>query len=267
MKFLFDNQPEKTSLVSSKFRLKIVNFVLLAHIAIFVLPPVFFMVIDFVKSKKKKDVITVKLVEIPKEVTSKTVKNPGRPKNAAVPKKKPAPKPVQKPKPKPQPKPVVKKTVKPTPAPKKTVQRTAVQPAPKKQKYTPPVNDDLEIIRPEDARRVPAEQPEEDDSSGDGFGATYVQQLVGVIYKTWNPPNEQLLAGRNLKVLIKFTFNRSGRVLSAKILEKSKFWPMDLSAEELIKNLKYLPAPPADEWQKMQKNGLVELEFLLVPQK
>ena len=114
-------------------------------------------------------------------------------------------------------------------------------------------------IKNEDLKRVPAHEQETADDNDDEVGATYAEQLVGVIYKLWNPPSNQLLNGRNPRVHIKIRMNRYGRGLQAEIAQKSGFKPMDYSVEELLRNLKQLPPPPPTE--------PTEIEFVLIPQK
>lgn len=260
---IYSKMVKKETLSSPKRRLKIIQAVVAVHLAVIFLPLSYFLLTDYLSKLKKKDTIVVRIVEIPKKVTDKTVKKSGtrrqvrKPKKPIV-KKKPITKPSVEPKFK---KPDVKKnTPKKTakePVPKRTVTAVSkVQP----KTYTPPSPpDDLEIIKTEDLKRVPTPEQETADDNDDEVGATYAEQLVGVIYKLWNPPSNQLLNGRNPRVHIKIRMNRYGRVLKAEIVKKSGFKPMDYSAEELLRNLKQLPPPPPAE--------PTEIEFLLVPQK
>lgn len=267
MNDIYSKMVKKNTLSSPKRRLKIFQIVVAAHLAVIFLPLSYFLLTDYLSKFKKKDVVVVRLVEIPKEVTKKTVKKSGtrrrvnKPKKKTVRKKtapKPAPgkravepkfnKPVRK---------AVKKTVNKTPV-RKSVS-AARKPVAVKRKYVPPSPpDDLEVIRPDDLKRVPVENNETPDTDDDEVGATYMEQLVGVFYKLWNPPSSQLLNGRVPRVYIKVRFNRYGRVLEAKITRKSGFLPMDRSVQELLRNLKQVPAPPAGEPN--------EIEFVLVPQ-
>lgn len=260
---IYSKMVKKETLSSPKRRLKIIQAVVAVHLAVIFLPLSYFLLTDYLRNRKKKDTIVVRLVEIPKEVTAKTVKKSGtrrqvqKPKKPIV-KKKQITKPSVEPKFK---KPDIKKTqpkkTAKEPLPKRTVS-TAKKVQPKT--YTPPSPpDDLEIIKTEDLKRVPAHEQETADDNDDEVGATYAEQLVGVIYKLWNPPSNQLLNGRNPRVHIKIRMNRYGRVLQAEIVQKSGFKPMDYSAEELLRNLKQLPPPPPAE--------PTEIEFVLVPQK
>ena len=266
MKFNYSDITEKKRLITPKQRRKIIHVVIAVHLAVIFLPLSFFILADHWKNIRKKDVVVVRLVEIPKDVTSKTVKKSSVRRRSAV-KKKKVRKPVKK---------QVKRTVKNKPVsepvvPKKNIRKisskqiskktvnTVSKKVPAKPKYTPPVPpDDLEVIRPEDLKRVPEKAIEEDDDNDDEVGATYAEQLVGVIYKLWNPPSSQLLNGRKPEVLVKIRFNRYGKVLESKIIKKSGFLPMDRSVAELLKNLtQVLPPPPGEP---------MEIEFLFVPQ-
>ena len=64
----------KNTLSTPKRRLKIIHAVLIVHLAVIFLPLSFFLLTDYWKNLRKKDAITVRLVEIPKHVTAKTVK-------------------------------------------------------------------------------------------------------------------------------------------------------------------------------------------------
>lgn len=271
MSDLYSKMVKKEPLRSPRRRMKILQVVVAAHLAVIFLPLSYFLVKDYLNKMKKKDVVVVRLVEIPKEVTNKTVKKSGTrrrvtPKKKKTVRKKPVRKTVRRKVAEPKfKKPVAKKT--PAKTTKQTVSKKTVakrttavaRKTPVKPKYTPPSPpDDLEIIRPEDLKRVPVENAAEPDEDDDEVGATYAEQLVGVIYKLWNPPSNQLLNGRNPRVYLKIRFNRWGRVLSAKITRRSGFLPMDRSAEELLRNLKQVPAPPPGE--------PTEIEFVLVPQ-
>lgn len=242
---------------------KIVQAVIAVHLALIFLPLAYFALVDHWKNIRKKDVVVVRLVEVPKEVTSKTVRNSSA-RRRSVPKTKPTvkTKPVKK---------QVKKTVpqktvaEPVPQsknisktpPRKTV-NTVSKNVPVKPKYTPPSPpDDLEVIRQEDLKHV--HEKDESVEDNDEVGATYTEQLVGVFYKLWNPPSSQLLNGRNPKVFIKVKINSYGRVLEAKITKTSGFLPMDRSVAELLKNLSNVPPPP--------KGEPMEIEFVLIPLK
>ena len=268
MNNIYSKMVKKATLSSPKRRLKITQAVIAVHLAVIFLLLSYFLLTDYLSKLKKKDVVVVRLVEIPKEVTARTVKKPGtrrrsiqKPKKKTV-KKKKVTAPTAEPK---FTKPAVKKTpqkkVQKT-VPKNTVSKRSVNTAKKvqpKPKYVPPsVPDDLEIIKPEDLKRVPVPEENTEDDNDDEVGATYAEQLVGVIYKLWNPPSSQLLNGRNPKVYLKIRMNRYGRVLKAEITRRSGFLPMDRSADELIRNLKQLPPPPPGE--------PTEIEFVLVPQ-
>ncbi len=264
MNDFYSKMVKKNELRSPKLRMKIFQVVAAVHLAVIFLPLAYFILTDYLNKMKKKDVVVVRLVEIPKEVSPKTAKKSG---TRRTPKKKTVKKKVKKPSPKKIAEPKMRKVEKKTaPAkkvskntvPKKTVS-VAKKTAPVKPKYRPPaVPDDLEIIRPQDLKRVPVENDTPEEEDDDEVGATYTEQLVGVIYKLWNPPSSQLLNGRNPKVLIKIRFSKWGTVLESKIIRKSGFLPMDRSAEELLRNLKQLPPPP--------KGEATELEFVLVPQ-
>ena len=265
MNDFYSKMVKKNELRPPKLRLKIFQVVAAVHLAVIFLPLSYFILTDYLNKMKKKDVVVVRLIEIPKEVSPKTAKKSGTrrtPKKRSVRKKvkKTIPKKVAEPKMRK----VAKKTVSAKKVSKNTVAKKTVSVAKKtahaKPKYTPPsLPDDLEIIRPQDLKRVPVEEDTADeDEDDDEVGATYTEQLVGVIYKLWNPPSSQLLNGRNPKVLIKIRFSKWGTVLESKIIRKSGFLPMDRSAEELLRNLKQVPPPP--------KGEATELEFVLVPQ-
>ena len=243
MNDFYSKMVKKNELRPPKLRLKIFQVVAAVHLAVIFLPLSYFILTDYLNKMKKKDVVVVRLVEIPKEVSPKTAKKSGTrrtPKKRSVRKK------------------VKKTTPKKVAEPK--MRKVAKKTAHTKPKYTPPsLPDDLEIIRPQDLKRVPVEEDTADeDEDDDEVGATYTEQLVGVIYKLWNPPSSQLLNGRNPKVYIKIRFSKWGTVLESKIIRKSGFLPMDRSAEELLRNLKQVPPPP--------KGEATELEFVLVPQ-
>ena len=233
MNDIYSKMVKKNTLRSPKRRLKIFQIVLAAHLAVIFLPLSYFLFTDYLNKLKKKDVVVVRLVEIPKEVTNKTVKKSGTrrtpKKRRTVQKKrvpkKTVPKKISEPKfTKPVKKTAVSKKVSKNTVSKRTAAVKKVTPS--KPKYTPPsMPDDLEIIRPQDLKRVPVEDDshEEDDSDDNEVGATYTEQLVGVFYKLWVPPSSQLLNGRVPKVYIKVRFNRYGRVLKAEITKKSGF--------------------------------------------
>ena len=252
---------EKKSLSSHRQRMKIFHVVAAAHLAVIFLPLSYFIITDYLKNIRKKEVITVRLVEIPKQVSAKRVKKSGtrrtvRPKKQKTPRKKMVKKqPVKKKTP---PVPAKKIPAKKTVAQKTTAKTAAAKPEKPRPKYTPPVvPDDLEVIRPEDLKKVP-EKEEPEESADDEVGATYAEQLVGVIYQLWTPPSSQLLNGRKPKVYVKIRFNRQGRVLSARITKGSDFLPMNRSVAELLKNLTQVPAPPPGE--------PTEIEFVFIPQ-
>lgn len=262
MNDFYSKMVKKNTLSTPKRRLKIFHAVLLVHVAVIFLPLSYFLIADYWKNMRKKDVVTVRLVEIPKQVAPKTVKKSvrrrsSRPKKRVqrkkTVKKKVAKKQVAEPKISKKVNRAAKKTVS-----TKKVARINKKITPAKPKYTPPsLPDDLEVIRPEDLKKVP-EKEEETEEHDDEVGATYAEQLVGVIYQLWNPPSKQLLNGRKPRVYVKMRFNRYGRVLSARITKGSDFLPMNRSVAELLKNLTQVPAPPPGE--------PTEIEFVFVPQ-
>ncbi|MBR2510471.1 MAG: TonB C-terminal domain-containing protein [Lentisphaeria bacterium] len=264
MDYRFSPIMQKNTLTSGKRRAKIVHVVIIVHLAIIFLPLSYLLIADYWKNLRKKEVVTVRLVEIPKQVTPKTVKKSSGRRSSVKPRKKPkkkktVAKKIPK-KPMVEPKPVkraAKKTAAKTVSTKK-VAKTTKRVAPPKKTYTPPDLSDFEIVRPEDLKKVPTKEPEEDDDNDDEVGATYREQLVGVIYQLWNPPSKQLLNGRKPEVYVKIRFNRYGRVLSARITKGSNFLPMNRSVAELLKNLTQVPAPPPGE--------PMEIEFVFVPQ-
>ena len=80
---------KKATLSSPKRRLKITQAVIAVHLAVIFLPLSYFLLTDYLSKLKKKDVVVVRLVEIPKEVTARTVKKPGtRRRSIQKPKKK-----------------------------------------------------------------------------------------------------------------------------------------------------------------------------------
>ena len=263
MDFRYSAIIKKNTLSSPKRRFKIYQAVIIVHLAVIFLPLTYLLIADYWKNSRQKDVVTVRLVEIPKQATAKTVKKNGR-RSAAprkkVQQKKTVKKTVQKKKiaqTEPQRKNILK-TPQKTVSTKKTA-KTTQRVTPAKPKYVPPSPpDDLEVIRPEDLKKVPEKNEDTEDDSDGEVGATYAEQLVGVIYQLWNPPSKQLLNGRKPEVYVKIRFNRQGKVLSARITKGSNFLPMNRSVAELLKNLTQVPAPPPGE--------PMEIEFVFVPQ-
>jgi TonB family protein len=79
---------------------------------------------------------------------------------------------------------------------------------------------------------------------GGTISASYFNRVSGYIYRIWRQPTKAETGNRPRKVEIKVTVDSFGRVISARIIRKSQNSAMNRSVEELLKNMKTLPAPP-----------------------
>ncbi len=82
----------------------------------------------------------------------------------------------------------------------------------------------------------------------------YMDIVQGYIARNWQQPGRVSLGGRQPKVPVRVRIDKSGRIVSYRILRKSGVPAMDNSVESLFKNLSRLPAPP----------NAMEFEILMV---
>lgn len=283
----YKNLTERPELCSKATKKKVTFVVIIVHIFVIFLPVALIFVYSWIKSEPKKiETIKIKLVtptiprqrneqkdptlkpapEQPVKKTEPVIKEP-----KIEPKIEPKVEPIKEPQVKATPKePVVKPRETTKPTPKKVEQNKT----PPKKEVKPVKNDDtsdLEVVRsmnevvpkrPTTSQRNTAQNPNNNiksrnpSSSDSAESATYDEELAGIIYQLWNPPNQQLLNGRKVQVTIRLKIDKYGRIIEKKIISQSGFRPMDVTAVELLRKITVIPIPP---------DKRTELEIILSP--
>ena len=83
--------------------------------------------------------------------------------------------------------------------------------------------------------------------SGQAVPAAYRDKLFAAVYRLWKQPSKPELKGQYPIVDITLTVHADGLVGNSRISQKSGNPAMDLSAYNLLKELKKLPPPPSGE--------------------
>lgn len=71
----------------------------------------------------------------------------------------------------------------------------------------------------------------------------YENNVGAYLYQLWDTPDKSILGAKRPEVKIQLTIAANGQLLSSKILKPSGITAMDKSIQELLKKVKYLPAP------------------------
>jgi TonB family protein len=72
----------------------------------------------------------------------------------------------------------------------------------------------------------------------------YYDKIISYLASRWEQPSRAAVGNRNPSVLIRISVNSRGKILSAKIVQKSGISVMDRSIMKLLSNLSTLPKPP-----------------------
>jgi TonB family protein len=73
---------------------------------------------------------------------------------------------------------------------------------------------------------------------------SYFNQVSSVIYKVWHQPSKSETGRSNPTVELQVTVDSFGKITQASIIRKSSNRAMNVSVNNLLKNLKTLPTPP-----------------------
>jgi protein TonB len=196
---------------------------------------------------KPEPVIALELAPKPKSTPQPVpiAKPEAKPEHKPPPKPKPTPKPEHKTHPKPKPKP------KPKPAPKrkpKTQSTAKPEPAPETEQKAVPKP---ESAAPEATQAPPpathaASRPSKQEIH------TWQAKLLAHLAKYKHYPRGAQRRNKQGVVMLSFSIDRTGRVLSARVVESSGHTSLDQAALDMIHDASPVPAPP---------NGITQLDF------
>ncbi len=255
---------DEVVLVSRTAKSKIRRWVIAIHLALIVIPLLWYAVYKWLEPERK--VIKIKLVpppppgSAPRLVPDRPVSKPEtQPK--PKPKPQPKPKPVQhakpKPQPKPKPKPVRRKlTADDIKISRDVIKKTIPSPIQPQPKLRPLTKD--EVIRKLN-QAVSQYQHNIKADRYDPSAKLNYQQMIGLQLKQlWNEPDKRQLGRQYPKVTVSLTISGSGRVTRAVIVKASGIGPMDRSVAKLLSSLRQFSPPPGG--QTVSFNAIMEIE-------
>ncbi|MCP3966503.1 MAG: TonB C-terminal domain-containing protein [Lentisphaerae bacterium] len=252
---VYSKMKQPRELVSRTTRRYIFRGVVIAHVAVIILPFLFLAVYEWLFKPKKPKIMQVTLYSPPPAAPAPPAPQyqPPAPKKAAkkIPvKKKPKPKPKTKPKPK-----VTKRKPKVT-KPKVTKKRWKKARKIKISREVVKVNRKTVKVKPQ-KRFIPL-TPEQlknriytnmprirtTSTSSTAVVQAYENKVGSYLYNVWETPDKSQLGNRQPEVEIELYVTSTGKVSRARIIRYSGVNPMDLSVKKLLANLDYVPAPP-----------------------
>lgn len=222
-KGIYKQDEAEIALVDLRTRKKIFHVVLIAHIVIISIILVWGLAIEFFKPKRSK-VLTVSLYTPPKTSGAPPVYSPPKTKSS---KKKATKKKSKKKKSK-------KKKWKPAKKIKISRQLVYVK-AKKRQVQIKPMNKQKLLTS--------LKQKQVKTGSNTAVAKSYENSVGAYLYQLWDTPDKSILGGKHPEVKIQLNIAANGQLLYAKILKGSGVTAMDKSIQELLKKVKYLPAP------------------------
>jgi len=213
-------------LVDLRTRRRIFHIVLIAHIVIIIIILVWGFATDFFKPPKQPKALTVSLYTPPK--SSSTPKTYTPPKAKRI--KKTVAKKVKK-----------KKKKKWKAATKINISKKLVYIKPKKTtpKVKPIDKQKLVMTIKQKNTKISSKR------NNQQLTQSYENSVGAYLYQLWDTPDKSVLGATRPEVKIQLNIAANGQLLYAKILKPSGVPAMDKSVQELLKKVKYLPAPKA----------------------
>ena len=223
-------------LVAPKTRKRIFKTVLITHIVLIGSLLLWGVIAEFFKPKREK-VITVSLASLPAEsaAPSPVAYSPPKPEKKATPKTKKTikkrPKKTRK---------KVKKKPKWKPAKKIKISKEVVYVKPKK--TWKPVSKPKTFDRNKLINKL--NQSKQFTRVGNNVGVQSYENSVGAyLHRYWETPAKSVLGNRRPEVTIKLKIASNGKLMNYSIVKASGITAVDNSVKNLLKKVKYLPAP------------------------
>jgi len=223
VKKIYKAEEAEKALVDLRTHKRIFRTVLITHIVIIAMILVWGLAVEFFKPEKPKS-LTVSLYTPPKAASTAPVYTP--PKKKTSPKKKVTKKPK-------------KKKKKWKAAKKIKVSKKLVYVKPKKRRPQPKAIDKQKLLNSLKQKNAKKSSKIKNKSALQ----SYENNVGAYLYQLWDTPDKSLLGNKRPEVKVELSIAANGRLVHAKILKPSGIAAMDESIQELLKKIKYLPAP------------------------